>query len=629
MEIINDTYHYSKGLYTARLEEKMDMWFGMTVDFDFFQPYNGQTKTASGEVSDMVFDFEGDDDVFVYIGVWNDQTNQYDYKLVLDIGGIHEARNGNINFATGAVSYQNCYGENISTTLGEIFDLNTATFDDFEKLSLKFFYMERGGNISCCRLSFNLPTLPNNSLTVSKALDTAVLGTQTYKFRVLKTELNDENQYVATEESLIPAGTYYYTGTSEAFQVDANGYFEMDPGQSVTFNNIAQYITDNNYYYAVEEIITSTEADGQYTPASPEYTLNGSSPLQAKGGLASGGVYVYRTEPVKMNVGEGSTTNLVGFTNLVDTSKLGSLHITKQIKEGANISADASFDMRVTLGGSLLPVGTQYKIYSAGYTENFTVATVKTRGIVTLKAGQTVVIEKILSTSTIEVVEDSSAYSASYYSESSSIKCSGSGAVGTMPLGGTIEIIVTNDDSNVITDKTVSPVAGSTDRFILTLEAFATGKTNTVADEPIDTLYYYESQYAALYESVINFADNLKSTGVDHRISIVGFSSPYYDGIKAYNGSGVYVGGDYYLYDTDYEYKGFLFGGRTQNITFMLAALNAHEDAPEQNVPGTDGEQSPETSDTNIELLALVTLTACVLMLAVLILPSVHKRIVK
>lgn len=72
-----------------------------------------------------------------------------------------------------------------------------------------------------------------------------------------------------------------------------------------------------------------------------------------------------------------------------------------------------------------------------------------------------------------------------------------------------------------------------------------------------------------------------------------------------------------------------LFGGRTQNITFMLAALNAHEDAPEQNVPGTDGEQSPETSDTNIELLALVTLTACVLMLAVLILPSVHKRIVK
>lgn len=109
----------------------------------------------------------------------------------------------------------------------------------------------------------------------------------------------------------------------------------------------------------------------------------------------------------------------------------------------------------------------------------------------------------------------------------------------------------------------------------------------------------------------------------------MGFSSPYYDGIKAYNGSGVYVGGDYYLYDTDYEYKGFLFGGRTQNITFMLAALNAHEDAPEQNVPGTDGEQSPETSDTNIELLALVTLTACVLMLAVLILPSVHKRIVK
>lgn len=60
--------------------------FGMTVQFAFYMPADGQ---VNGQ--DMTFTFSGDDDVWVFI----------DNKLVLDIGGIHGAIGGNINFADG------------------------------------------------------------------------------------------------------------------------------------------------------------------------------------------------------------------------------------------------------------------------------------------------------------------------------------------------------------------------------------------------------------------------------------------------------------------------------------------------------------------------------------------------
>lgn len=78
-------------LPTYRLPDgAVDLWFGMTMEFDFYMPAGGQ---IGGE--DMVFQFLGDDDVFVYI----------DDVLVLDIGGTHAANSGSVNFATGAVRH--------------------------------------------------------------------------------------------------------------------------------------------------------------------------------------------------------------------------------------------------------------------------------------------------------------------------------------------------------------------------------------------------------------------------------------------------------------------------------------------------------------------------------------------
>ena len=51
-----------------------DHYFGMTMSAAFYQPKNGEINGK-----DMVFEFSGDDDVWVFI----------DNKLVLDLGGIH------------------------------------------------------------------------------------------------------------------------------------------------------------------------------------------------------------------------------------------------------------------------------------------------------------------------------------------------------------------------------------------------------------------------------------------------------------------------------------------------------------------------------------------------------------
>ena len=70
----------------------------MSMSAAFAQPQNGIV-----DGSPMVFEFNGDDDMWVFI----------DGVLVLDIGGCHDARSGSINFQTGDVNVQGVAPTNI------------------------------------------------------------------------------------------------------------------------------------------------------------------------------------------------------------------------------------------------------------------------------------------------------------------------------------------------------------------------------------------------------------------------------------------------------------------------------------------------------------------------------------
>ena len=137
--------------------------FGMSMTTEFVQPANGKINKNE----DMIFEFSGDDDVWVYI----------DGVLVGDLGGIHEKATLKINFATGEVKVGHIDGANgteqiLETTnikakfqaAGATSNFTGNTFSSSTKHKLSFFYLERGAGASNMKLKFNLTTLPSSEV---------------------------------------------------------------------------------------------------------------------------------------------------------------------------------------------------------------------------------------------------------------------------------------------------------------------------------------------------------------------------------------------------------------------------------------------------------------------------------
>lgn len=158
---------YGKTLY--KTQGTNDYYFGMYVEADFNQPSNG--KLTNG--SDMVYEFNGDDDLWVYV----------DGVLMLDIGGIHDAHSGSINFATGDITYDSVSGTTIKaqfkaagvfpdgspwddSRVSEFFNGNTLKY--ISSHNFKMFYMERGAGASNLKMKFNLEVIPTYEVNFNK-----------------------------------------------------------------------------------------------------------------------------------------------------------------------------------------------------------------------------------------------------------------------------------------------------------------------------------------------------------------------------------------------------------------------------------------------------------------------------
>ena len=139
-EYNNDTEHYR---YDAKNGTNNDnsnknvtanYGFGMSIDIDFYlpdKPGGSGNKDVHGK--DLHFKFSGDDDVWILI----------DEKLVLDIGGIHGVKRGDINFTSGVVTVE---GNPVKT----ITDFSAGAH------TLTVLYLERGSSQSNCAIYFNL-----------------------------------------------------------------------------------------------------------------------------------------------------------------------------------------------------------------------------------------------------------------------------------------------------------------------------------------------------------------------------------------------------------------------------------------------------------------------------------------
>ena len=193
--------------------DKSGWLFGAHIHTDFSVPYNYKVKNQNGEYYPMIYNFIGDDDVWVYI----------DGVLIGDIGGIHSRHNLSINFETGDITIKNTDKPSTNTTLHTtIWEMALKAFDGdwqealayFEEKgitwkiegyeadgtpiiktfagstyhTLDFFYLERGAGGSNMEMEFNLVSTydftAHKSLHRGSSQGDAVLQRDQFRYRL-------------------------------------------------------------------------------------------------------------------------------------------------------------------------------------------------------------------------------------------------------------------------------------------------------------------------------------------------------------------------------------------------------------------------------------------------------------
>ena len=472
---------------------KVDQWFGMTVDFEFYMPQGGRVNDE-----DMVFDFHGDDDVFVYInGV-----------LVLDIGSTHGALDGRIDFSTGKVYDPTCgdvattpmsveaakdeiakdygevrdsiifpysadvelsgdsyadkiakYGKMIQTTTYEIvgegqsaqvqktvtnyktlrgifenakgtgFDpshFNGNTFTNYTEHTLKFFYMERGGNISYCRLKFNMPIL-SGELNVAKHVDEGTLNGSNADYNFVLSECSESGEIIEAVNGVQyvivkPDGSVQTKDENDAPLKVVDGKFTLKA------NEIASFLFDTSSspgnmewtkkHYCVEELSDDSGA----SKATKCLTI----PIEADENHHNGIISLVPSVTVPFKLAVDETVDVEFENTLIED-----LLIEKQVA-GSSAPATSSWDFKVTLSGDILEniipkdtagnLASQFELACEVKKADGTPATnAQTKvifdkiessyvGYVTITAGQTVVIKGVPAGAGYDVQETATGY---------------------------------------------------------------------------------------------------------------------------------------------------------------------------------------------------------------------------
>lgn len=256
-------------------------YFGMTLSFDFLMPEDGKITTSQGEEKNMVFEFSGDDDVWVYLK----KAGSSDGRLALDLGGIHGETGGRIDFATGLITHDRVWtgsrigdkgykpvywylyddkkvgdwigGKRIEKVVG-------IPRESWSEYTLDFYYMERGGNASNCKISANMPTIPKDKVAVFKSVAGETnaneftmdlqIKDKSGEWKTKETKVVGKNQKVEFDEEL-PKNTEYRVVERTETKPATSWKLGSETSQGLTSpigtvgnNNLA--ICFNNYDFA-------------------------------------------------------------------------------------------------------------------------------------------------------------------------------------------------------------------------------------------------------------------------------------------------------------------------------------------------------------------------------------------
>lgn len=441
-------------------EKSPDFHFGMTMSAKFIQPKDGKING-----NNMVFEFSGDDDVWVYI----------DGVLVLDIGGIHNSVSGSIDFAEGTVkvgsnnyTLKNLFKEAGAEKEGD-FVSRKDIFKDYTVHTINFYYLERGKGDSDCKLKFNLPTVPDGSVKVQKQLsntDKEKYADVKFKFQLL---VKDE------KENYVPSTPNGILDDGRKVEFSEDKVFTLKPGQYATFSGLKA-----NTKYRIKELgVSKNEYDKVF--------INDEVTTSQDGNVISNEATV------------GSRPWVI-FTNKCSEKNSRKLCITKKIK--GDIPVNDKFDFEIKLNGQKY-TGNYYLQDSEGnyYTsengplkkaKNKTVCGSAVNGVVSsVPAGYTVVLEQILAGTSFEVNEinlNPTDYGNPEYSiEAAEDVNTTDKASGKIELGSDAKVTVTNTRNNVasleITKVNTSNQSLPGAKFTLTLDGDSAKTYNVTSDE--------------------------------------------------------------------------------------------------------------------------------------------------
>ena len=270
-----------------------DFGFGMRLDLDFTLGANGKTN---GE--DTVFNFSGDDDLWVYL----------DGVLVLDMGGDHKMSQGCIDFTTlksyvnnidttyqgSDLVYKNDTsksGYGYSAEFPLLFSDSTARTGSSKfnnnnvnaHHTLTVFYMERGMIESNLKVGFNFEPI-TDSLDVTKTVDTsnvnpklqtAVKNADDFGFAIQENGADVSNKkYKYSDNGIINnAKTNGNTATlSDSDSASFNSQFTIDNDLTVTEGTpkktiISNMDTDSLIYLDTKDMSCSWFFDNSAVPA--------------------------------------------------------------------------------------------------------------------------------------------------------------------------------------------------------------------------------------------------------------------------------------------------------------------------------------------------------------------------
>lgn len=473
-------------------ENSPDFHFGMTMSAKFIQPKDGKIKG-----NNMVFEFSGDDDVWVYI----------DGVLVLDIGGIHNVVSGSIDFAEGTVkvgsnnyTLKNLFKEAGAEKEGD-FVSRKDIFKDYTVHTINFYYLERGKGDSNCKLKFNLPTVPDGSVKVQKQLsntDKEKYADVKFKFQLL---VKDE------KENYVPSTPNGILDDGRKVEFSEDKVFTLKPGQYATFSGLKA-----NTKYRIKELgVSKNEYDKVFINDKVMTTSQDGNVISDEATV-------------------GSKT-LVIFTNKCSENNSRKLCITKKIK--GDIPVNDKFNFEIKLNGQRY-TGNYYLQDSEGKyytskngtleeTKEKTVCGKAVNGVVSsVPAGYTVVLEQILAGTSFEVNEinlDANDYGNPEYSidkdKAEDVNTTNK-ASGKIKLGNDAKVTVTNTRNDVASleikkvNTSKQPLSGA--KFTLTLDNDQAKTYNVTSDK--DGLLKFENLSVGTYTLTETEApsDYVKST---------------------------------------------------------------------------------------------------------------------